>query len=114
MNTNGANNGDDTNVSGLSSRLDELEKLLARQIELARKSNYRAVETLAEQVGTLAEEITAAKEFERDEFIEHRERLAKLYSELILIVAAQKDKLGTQLSMVRSGRKTLEAYRSTT
>jgi len=125
MNTHSATSFDGKDVPRLSSQMEELEGLLRRQIELVRKSDYRGVEALARRANSIIEEITIAKEaprrdssclggpeaFEQDKFNTDRERVAKLYRELTLMIAAHKGKLGKQLRRVRSGRKTVKAYR---
>jgi len=125
MNTHSATSFGGKDVPRLSSQMEELEGLLRRQIELVRKSDYRSVEALAQRANSIIEEITIAKgtpkrdsshlgnpeAFEQDKFNANRERLAKLYRELTLMIAAHKDELGKQLRRVRSGRKTIKAYR---
>lgn len=115
MNTHSATSFGGKDVPRLSSQMEELEGLLRRQIELVRKSDYRSVEALTQRANSIIEEITIAKgnpeAFEQDKFNTNRERLAKLYRELTLMIAAHKDKLGKQLRRVRSGRKTIKAYR---
>jgi len=97
--------------AGQEQLLDELQSLLKRQIELVRKSDFRACEILAEKAGSVVEQLKGAKVPEKGEFRTQFERTAKLYREVILIVATEKDRLGRQLQQVSRGRKTLRAYR---
>ena len=92
--------------------LDNLRCLLEKQIEMARRSNFRRVEALAEQAGSIVEKIVKTKAFEQHEFDGERVHLAELYKKLELILAAGKDSVGRQLRQVGSGRKTLQAYRN--
>jgi len=100
-----------TAEAGQEQLLDELQSLLKRQIELARKSDYRACELLAEKAGLLVEHLKSAKAPEKGDLRKQFERTTKLYREAILIVAAEKERLGRQLGQVNQGRKTLKAYR---
>ena len=91
--------------------LDELQSLLEKQIEVIHKGDFRTSEALAEQLGSVVDELVRMKAFEKTEFDEHREYLAKLYRELMLKVAVEKDRLSKQLQQISQGRKTLKAYR---
>jgi hypothetical protein len=91
--------------------LDELQVLLQKQIELIRRSDFSGFEALTEQTGSIVEKIAKKGAFERSEFNEQRERLAKLYKKLIIIVAAQKGQVARQLRRINEGKKTLGAYR---
>ena len=90
--------------------LDNLQSLLEKQIAMARRSNFRGVERLAEQANFIVEEIAEAKCFEKSEFGGHRERLTKLYKELELMLTGSKDSVAGQLRQVGNVRKTLAAY----
>lgn len=92
--------------------LDELNSLLQEQIEMARRSNFRRVEMLAEQADSIVEKITKTKTFEQPEFNSRREHLTKLYNKLQLILAAGVDSVGRELIQVGNVRKTLNAYRN--
>ena len=93
------------------SMLDELQSLLEKQIEMARRSNLRCVEALAEQADSIVEKIVKAKTFDQPEFDGQRIHMVKLYKKLQLILAAGKDSVSRQLSQVGNVRKTLKAYR---
>ena len=90
--------------------LDNLQSLLEQQIETARRGNFRRVEALAEQAGSVVEKIVKTKAFEQHEFDGERVHLAELYKKLELILAAGKDSVGRQLRQVGNGRKTLQAF----
>lgn len=92
--------------------LDNLQSLLEKQIEMVRRSNFRRVETLAEQADSVVEEIVKTKTFEQPEFNGSCERLTKLYRKLELILAVAKDSTGKQLWQIGSRKKTLQAYRN--
>ena len=90
--------------------LDNLQSLLEKQIEMARRSNLSRVEALAEQADSVVEKIVRTKVFEQPGSEGQREHLTKLYKKLQLILAAGKDSVGRQLRKVSSVRKTLKAY----
>jgi hypothetical protein len=92
--------------------LDNLQSLLEKQIEMARRSNFRRVEALAEQADSIVEKIVKIKAFEQPEFDGRRKHLTKLYEKLQLILAVGKDSVGRQLRQVGNVRKTLHAYRN--
>ena len=91
--------------------LDDLQSLLEKQIEMARKSNFRSVEVLAEQADSIVDEIVRTRAFKQAEFNNRRECLAKLYKGLELMLAAEKYHLDKQLQRISEGKKTLRAYR---
>ena len=90
--------------------LDNLQSLLEKQIEMARKGNFRRVETLTEQADSVVEKIVKTKILDQPEFDNQRKYMVKLYERLQLILAAGKDSVGKQLKQVTNVRKTLHAY----
>lgn len=108
-----------TNNSGLIVNkgihlLDELRGLLEKQVDKARQGNIKDVELLGKQVGSLIEKIlqTGILDPADPAFNKVRqEQLQKLYEDLCLAVAAQRAVVCEELSRVRKGKKTLQAYR---
>jgi len=92
--------------------LDDLEDLLAKQMDLVRRGAFGAVEQLAQECSGLAEKIAAAGLLDRPEFDDRRERLGTLYHDLQFVLSTQKDAVGKQLKSIRKGRKTLATYHS--
>ncbi len=95
--------------------LDELQTLLEKQVEMAKQGNIRDVELLSEKSGSLVEKIaqTGILDPADPAFDEvRREQLQKLYEDLCLAVTAQKAGVREELSRVRKGKKTVQAYRS--
>ncbi len=91
--------------------LRDLQSLLEKQKEMVRRSDFHGFEVLTEQAGSIVNEIAKTKVLEQTEFNGQRERLAKLYKELALMVTAQKERVGKQLQMISEGKRALEAYR---
>jgi len=92
--------------------LDNLQSLLEKQIEMARKGNFRRVEALAEQANSVVGEIVKTKVFEQSEFDSQRKHLTKLYKRLELMLASGKDSVRRQLRQVGNVKKTLQVYRN--
>lgn len=93
------------------SMLDELQGLLEKQIEMARRSNLRRAEALVEQADSAVEKIVKTKTFDQPKYDCQRKHIVKLYKKLQLILTAGKDSVGKQLRQVGNVRKTLKAYR---
>jgi len=92
--------------------LEDLQTLLENQIEMLRKSNFSAVEALAEKAELLVREIVKTKEFEQPKFAEKRNQVMKLYKTMELMAEAGKDSVAKQLKQVANGKKTLRKYRN--
>jgi hypothetical protein len=91
--------------------LTELENNLKKQLEFARRGSLESVEKLAGQCRTLVEKISSAGLIEKPEYKSQRQRIEKLYQELLLLLSSQKDAVAEQLKSIHKGRKTLSAYR---
>ena len=102
---------DDVNENAQMSLFDELQRLLEKQIELARRGNLRRVEALAEQADSIVERIVQTGMLQQTDFDGQRENLTKLYKKLELMLATGKDAVNRQIKRVGSGRKALQAYR---
>ncbi len=92
--------------------LDDLQGLLEKQIETARRGNLRRVEALAGKADSIVARIVETKALESTDFDGRREHLTGLYKTLELILATGKEAVGKQLRQVGSGRRTLQAYRN--
>lgn len=93
--------------SGLPARL---AALLREQIRLARRSDFRALESLAQQADQVVYELA---DNQGDEQMNEDERacLTGLYRELSLVLAGAKDTTNRQLRQLAGVRKTLDTYR---
>ncbi len=94
--------------------LDELRVLLEKQVDKARQGNIKDVELLGKQVGSLIDTIlqTGILDPADPAFNKVRqEQLQKLYEDLCLAVAAQRAVVCEELSRIRKGKKTIQAYR---
>ena len=92
--------------------LDNLQSLLEKQIETARKGNLRRLEALAKQTDSVVEELGKTKTFDLTEFGGQRKDIVKLYKKLELILETGKDTIDRQLRQAGNVQKTLKAYRN--
>jgi ribosomal protein S20 len=92
--------------------LTELETNLKKQLEFARRGNMASVEEVAGQCQTLVEKIRSAGLIEKPEYKSQRQRIEKLYNDLMLLLSSQKTAVAEQLKSISRGRKTLATYRS--
>jgi len=92
--------------------LDNLQSLLEKQIELARKGNYRRVELLSEQAGSAIEELAKIDSPDSSDFENRRKNLLKLYEKLELMLVAEQNSIKDQQKQVDNVRKILSAYRN--
>jgi hypothetical protein len=91
---------------------DNLQSLLEKQIELARKGDYRHVEILAEQAAPAIDKIVKIKPSDQLGFDGQRKLLVKLYEKLQLMLGAEKASVERQQRLVDNAQKTLKAYRN--
>lgn len=90
---------------------EELEKLLKRQIELARRGSFAGLEQLAGKCEGLVAKITAGELLKKPEHKAEKERLVKLYRDLQLLLSTQKADVAGQLKSIDKGKRTLSVYR---
>ena len=95
-----------------SSKIDALQNLLEKQIELAKRGNVSKTEPLETQVNSLIEQIKQERYLEDAEFADSRRNLKKLFDELCIAIAAQKADVSEKISRIRKGRNIIQTYRS--
>jgi len=100
--------------SPLSSQLDELESLLAKQVRLAQQGNLHGheIEALSRQAAGLVDQIAANGTLGSPELEQKRGRLASLYGELCISLRVQMAEVQTDVSRIRKGLKALRTYRN--
>ena len=98
--------------SPLSSQLEELEGLLAKQIRLAQQGNLHGheIEALTRQADALVAQIIANWPEDSNEFENCKRRLRELYDVLGLALAIEKAHISKQLSRIRRGKKIVRTY----
>ena len=92
--------------------LGELENLVGKQIEHARRGSYGKLLQLAGQCETLVAKIKQADLLEKSEHKGNYHRLSKLYKNLHLLLSAQQNAATEQLNRIRKGKKMLCVYQS--
>ena len=91
--------------------LDNLQKLLEKQLDFAREGAFREVAMLAGQVDSVIGKISQAGVFEKPEFKARQEKLQSLYKELELAITAEKAEINDQLDHIRKGRRVVKVYK---
>lgn len=87
---------------------DEVEVLLAQQLDRATHGDIDSVQRLAEQVGGLMDQARAAG-MTPDPDVANR--MNRLYDAMGLAIAQRADEVLRQRTRLRQGRQTLRAYR---
>jgi hypothetical protein len=108
-------NKSDVIVDNQTHLLDELQTLLEKQVEMAKRGNLRDVELLSGKSGSLVEKVRQTGVFDAANPAfngKRRKQLQKLYEDLCLTIEAQKAGVSVELSRVRKGKKTVQTYRS--
>jgi hypothetical protein len=91
---------------------DELERTLAVQGECLRKGRWEDLEAGLAKSSALVQQITAAGPGIGGVSEEQRLRLLRTYERLMFSAEAQKHDVSQQLRRLRTGARTLDAYRS--
>ncbi len=92
--------------------LEKLQKILEKQIELARQGKISDVQALTNGAASLSQKITEKGLLKLPEFENHRLKLQEMYQALCLALSAQKADIAEQLTQIRKGKKTIGAYRT--
>jgi len=90
--------------------VDYLENILTRQLEKVRNYDLDGAMSLAEEANSIAESIGKEKVLDKSEFEEDRWRLERLYKDLCLVIAAEREEVGDKLRQIRQGIKALGIY----
>jgi len=89
---------------------DYLENLLTRQLEKVRNYDLDGAMALAQEANNMAMNIGREKILDRPEFADERRRIHKLYKELGLIIASEREDVADKLRQIRKGMQALETY----
>ena len=87
-----------------------LENILMRHLERLRNYDLDGAMLLAEEANGLALKIGDAEVLDRPEFAEDKNRILRLYNEIGLIIASEREEVAGKLKSIRKGIKTLGAY----
>lgn len=91
--------------------LDELQGLLEQQLELAHRGSLAGLDKLGERANAIVAQIAGAGLTDSPAFRGRKLILEKLYQELYLTLAAQRQETATVLRTIRRGKRTIAAYR---
>jgi hypothetical protein len=91
--------------------IDEMETLLAQQLEQARRGRFADLDELAERTDALVAHLAGTGGVRSPALVARRPHLEGLYRELCLVLAAQRQETAGALHAIRRGRKMISAYR---
>lgn len=96
--------------NSLKQMADYLENILIRQLEKVRKYDLDGAVVLAEESNEIAAALGRDGMLKRPENREQRQRIEKLYKDIGLIIASEREEVSDKLKVIRKGIKTLGVY----
>ena len=96
--------------SSLKQMADYLENILVRQLERLRKYDLDGAVVLAEEANEIADVLGRDGMLKRPEHREQRQRMERLYKDISLIIASEREEVSDKLKVIRKGIKTLGVY----
>lgn len=87
-----------------------LENILMRHLERLRNYDLDGAMILAEEANDIAVKVGSSGILDRPEFAEDKGRIWKLYNEINLIIASERQEVAGKIQSIRKGIKTLGAY----
>ena len=90
--------------------LDELQQLLERQLELTRGGNTAGLDEVGERANAVVGRMAKAHMMDSPAFRSRRSLLDKLFKELYLTLATQRQETCDALIAVRQGKRLLRIY----
>ena len=97
--------------TGYRQMVSYLENILSRQIEKLRHYDLDGALALAEDANRLAAVIGGEGVLQKPEFKDESWRLERLYKDLGLIIASERQEVQDKLRQIRQGIKTLGIYK---
>lgn len=94
--------------------VDYLEDILVRQLEKIRNYDLDGAMALAEEANELATTIGKEGVLDKPEFVDERWRIKKLYKDIGLIIASEREEVNQKLKLIRKGIKALGLYGNNT
>lgn len=89
-----------------------LENILEKQLKFMRSSRDKAVFDLSGQTSDFVNVIGNKEILKNDKFATQRKNIQKLFNELRLATAERKLSVSSELSIIRKGKKSVEAYKN--
>jgi len=93
--------------------LDELQRALARQLELVRQGDLNAAAQLCDETGRRVQAVVTAGAHEAPGTAPRRQQIERLYGDLCLALTAQRAETSAALNALRRGMRVLNAYSRT-
>ena len=87
-----------------------LEDLLIRQMQRLQQYDLEGATQIAQETQPIADLLSAQKIFARPGFAQPHEHVQKLYKDVCLIIASQRQEVQDKLGQIRTGLKTLNTY----
>lgn len=97
-------------VAEAGGTLDQLHRLLKKQLELVHQGRLAAAENLCEQTGPLVQTVVTAGMLAGPGGNAPRQSLLHLYQEICLVLTAQREEVSASLHTIRRGRRMLRTY----
>ncbi len=91
---------------------DYLEYLLNRQMEKLRQYDLDKAIVLAEESAGIAEQLGRTRLLDEPNMRDQRGRIQKLYQQISLTIATERQEVGDKLKAIRDSLKVLGAYTS--
>ena len=101
---------DDIAATSYKQMVDYLEETLVRQLEKIRNYDLDGALLLAEEANELAMNIGSEGLLDNPEFTDERWRIKKLYKDIGLIIASEREEVSEKLKLIRKGIKALGFY----
>jgi hypothetical protein len=90
--------------------VDYLENILMRQLERVRRYDLDGALSLAEEANNVAMSIGKEKILDKPDYADDRWRIKKLYKDLCLIIASEREEVADKLKQIRKGIRALGIY----
>ena len=101
----------ETNLAEHNNLVNKLQELLKRQIKIASNSNFHKMQKLVEQTNILIKKILETEIKPRDQILINKyEEVLQSYNKLQLMIETEKEVTNKQLTKIKKGKKTIQAY----
>jgi Zn-dependent M32 family carboxypeptidase len=101
---------DQTASNDVERLFDRLQRLLEQQLEQVHQGSVRAAERSCQQINECVRMLAETHVLDLPAFKDRRGRLERLYRELCLSLAAQREEASNSLNAIRRGKKILKTY----
>ena len=99
-------------LKGYKQMVDYLENILTRQVDRLRRYDLDGAMALAEETNELAETVGKEGILQLPEFEDQAWRIKRLYKDISLTIAAERQEVKDKLKQIRQGMRTLGVYKN--